>query len=73
MAADVDKKTSEAERKTAEKNGLRTPASESRFYRGVWTLMLVCAAPLVAYGIKYYQDTQLLKRHVRLFLCLQLN
>uniref|UniRef100_A0A8C7Z7M7 Selenoprotein N n=1 Tax=Oryzias sinensis TaxID=183150 RepID=A0A8C7Z7M7_9TELE len=63
MAADVDKKTSEAERKTAEKNGLRTPASGSRFYRGVWTLMLVCAAPLVAYGIKYYQDTQLLKRH----------
>ncbi|KAF6721832.1 Selenoprotein N [Oryzias melastigma] len=62
MAADVDKTTSEEERKI-EESGLRTPASGSRFYRGVWTLFMLCAVPLVAYGVKYYQDTQLLKRH----------
>lgn len=72
MAADVDKTTSEEERKI-EENGLRTPASGSRFYRGVWTLFMLCAVPLVAYGVKYYQDTQLLKRHVRLFKYLHLS
>uniref|UniRef100_A0A3Q1F5A9 Selenoprotein N n=1 Tax=Acanthochromis polyacanthus TaxID=80966 RepID=A0A3Q1F5A9_9TELE len=63
MAADVDKRTSEEESKIWPQNGRRTPGSGSWIYRGMWTLLMVCAVPLLAFGIKYYQDAQLLKRH----------
>lgn len=55
MAADVDKTTPE--------DGHQTPGSGSWITRGMWTLLMVTAVPLLAFGIKYYQDAQLLKRH----------
>ncbi|MEQ2171727.1 hypothetical protein GOODEAATRI_013747 [Goodea atripinnis] len=62
MAADVDKTIPEKERRNGH-NGQTSPGSGSWFYRGMWTLLVVCAVPLVAFGIKYYQDSQLLRRH----------
>lgn len=56
MAADVDKTTPE--------DGHRARGSGSWVFRGMWTLLFVAAVPLLAFGIKYYQDTQFLKRHV---------
>ncbi|MED6266846.1 hypothetical protein CHARACLAT_006140 [Characodon lateralis] len=62
MAADVDKTIPEKERRNGH-NGQTNPGSGSWFYRGMWTLLVVCAVPLVAFGMKYYQDSQLLRRH----------
>uniref|UniRef100_A0A3Q2DG87 Selenoprotein N n=1 Tax=Cyprinodon variegatus TaxID=28743 RepID=A0A3Q2DG87_CYPVA len=59
MAADVDKTVPERERR----NGLRSPGSGSWFRRGLWLLLVVCGAPLAAFGIKFYRDSELLKRH----------
>lgn len=56
MAADVDKATPE--------NGSNRARSGSWILRGLWTLVLVAAVPLLAVGIKYYRDAQLLRRHV---------
>uniref|UniRef100_I3J6K8 Selenoprotein N n=1 Tax=Oreochromis niloticus TaxID=8128 RepID=I3J6K8_ORENI len=63
MAADVDKRIPEEEKKISPQNGKQSPGSRSWICRGMWTLLVVCAVPLFAFGIKYYQDAQLLKRH----------
>ncbi|KAK5857499.1 hypothetical protein PBY51_010741 [Eleginops maclovinus] len=63
MAADVDQTHPEDERKISPQNGHQSPASGSWICRGMWTLLLIGAVPLLAFGIKYYQDAQLLKRH----------
>uniref|UniRef100_A0A3Q2W5Y1 Selenoprotein N n=1 Tax=Haplochromis burtoni TaxID=8153 RepID=A0A3Q2W5Y1_HAPBU len=63
MAADVDKRIPEEEKKIAPQNGKQSPGSRSWICRGMWTWVVVCAVPLFAFGIKYYQDAQLLKRH----------
>uniref|UniRef100_A0A668UCG1 Uncharacterized protein n=1 Tax=Oreochromis aureus TaxID=47969 RepID=A0A668UCG1_OREAU len=63
MAADVDKRIPEEEKKISPQNGKQRPGSRSWICRGMWTLLVVCAVPLFAFGIKYYQDAQLLKRH----------
>lgn len=60
MAADVDKIALE-NGTTSPHTGLRSPWIS----KGVWTLLLLVAVPLLAFGVKYYQDAQLLKRHVR--------
>lgn len=65
MAADVDKSIPEEEKKIAPQNGKQSPGSRSWICRGMWTWVVVCAVPLFAFGIKYYQDARLLKRHVR--------
>lgn len=66
MAADVDK-TSQDEDGSRDpvQNGTARPGtcSGSRIWRGIWVLIIVGAVPLLAYGIKYYQDAQILKRH----------
>jgi len=62
MAADVDKEISDKE-SNVRQNGHQTPGSGSWFYRGMWTLLMVFAVPLLAFGFKYYQDAQFLKRH----------
>lgn len=64
MAADVDKRTPEDESISAAQDGHRTRCSGSWISTGMWTLLIVGAVPLLAFGIKYYQDTQLVKRHV---------
>lgn len=63
MAADVDKTTPEDASKISPQNGHRCPGSGSWICKGLWTLLVVGAVPLLAFGIKYYQDAQLLKRH----------
>lgn len=63
MAADVDKK--EDDNKHSQQNGHQSPNYGSWICRGIWTLLIVGAVPLLAFWIKYYQDAQLLKRHVR--------
>lgn len=66
MAADVDKATrSEYESQITAQNGISRPGTFSRswVWRGFWVLIVFGAAPLLAYGIKYYQDVQILKRH----------
>lgn len=65
MAADVDKSTPENGRKTPSHAGNASPGSRSWICKGLWTLILVGFVPLFAFGVKYYQDAQLLKRHVR--------
>lgn len=65
MAADVDKRIPEQEKKISPQNGQHIPGARSWICRGLWTLLAVFAVPLFAFGIKYYQDAQLLKRHVR--------
>lgn len=65
MAADVDKTTPDDGSRIPPQIGHRSPGSGSWFSRGLWTLLLVAAVPLLAFGVKYYQDAQLLKRHVR--------
>lgn len=65
MAADVDKLHAEdGSRKSAE-NGKapRGCGAVSWVWRGLWAVLVVCAVPLLAYSIKYYQDAQLLRRH----------
>ncbi|XP_042337592.1 selenoprotein N-like, partial [Plectropomus leopardus] len=63
MAADVDKTIPEDKSKISQQTGHQGRSSGSWIYRGIWTLLVVCAVPLLAFGIKYYQDAQLLKRH----------
>lgn len=64
MAADVDKSTPERERSTGG-SGQRSPGCGAWFRGWMWTLLAVCAVPLAGFGIKYYQNSQLLRRHVR--------
>lgn len=71
MAADVDKTSPEEEdgsRISQQNNAHQSPESSGSWISrgictGIWTLLLVCAVPLLAFGIKYYQDAQFLKRH----------
>lgn len=66
MAADVDKTPLDEDRsRDPVQNGIPRPGtcSGSRIWRGIWVLIMVGAAPLLAYGFKYYQDAQVLKRH----------
>lgn len=65
MAADVDKATPENGNKTRPRAGNADPGSKSWVWKGLWTLTLIGAVPLFAFGVKYYQDAQLLERHVR--------
>lgn len=65
MAADVDKIIPEDESNVSQRNGHLSPSSGSWIFRGIWTLLILAAVPLLAFGIKYYQDAQLLQRHVR--------
>lgn len=67
MAADVDKTTAENGRNISNRTERRSPVPGSWVTRGLWTLLLVGAVPLLALGVKYYQDAQLIKRHVRCF------
>uniref|UniRef100_A0A7N8Y2R3 Selenoprotein N n=1 Tax=Mastacembelus armatus TaxID=205130 RepID=A0A7N8Y2R3_9TELE len=63
MAADVDKRIPKDESKISPQNEHRAPGSGSRVSRGMWSLLVVAAVPLLAFGIKYYQDAQLVRRH----------
>ncbi|KAK7904869.1 hypothetical protein WMY93_017476 [Mugilogobius chulae] len=66
MAADVDKaqEDEDGSRNPVQNGNSRLGTSPvSWVWRGMWILVLVGVAPLLAYGIKYYQDAQLLKRH----------
>lgn len=65
MAGDVDKTNPEDENKNPPQNGQQTRGSGSWTSWCMWTLLMVGAVPLIAFGIKNYQDAQLLKRHVR--------
>ncbi|KAF0044298.1 hypothetical protein F2P81_003456 [Scophthalmus maximus] len=56
MAADVDNRT-------REEDGHRSRGSGSWMCRGMWTLLVVAAVPVLGWGVKCYQDTQLVKRH----------
>lgn len=67
MAADVDKTAAQNGRNISNRTERQSSATGSWRSRGLWTLLLVVAVPLVAYGVKYYQDAQLIKRHVRFF------
>lgn len=67
MAADVDKTPAENGRNVSNRTERQSPGSGSWLCRGLWTVLLVGAVPLVALGVKYYQDAQLVKRHVRFF------
>uniref|UniRef100_A0A3P9Q7Q3 Selenoprotein N n=1 Tax=Poecilia reticulata TaxID=8081 RepID=A0A3P9Q7Q3_POERE len=62
MAADVDKSAPERARSTG-RSGQRSPGCGAWFRGGMWTLLAVCAVPLAGFGIKYYQNSQLLRRH----------
>lgn len=72
MAADVDKTTAENGRSISNRTERQSTATGSWACRGLWTLLLVGAVPLVALGVKHYQDAQLIKRHVRCFLIYQI-
>ncbi|KAG7510254.1 hypothetical protein JOB18_016945 [Solea senegalensis] len=63
MAADVNNRIPEDESRVSPQNGHQTPGSGRWMYRGVWTLVMVAAVPLLAFGIKYYQDSRLFRRH----------
>ena len=65
MAADVDKTSPENGNDTPPQTGNATSGVTSGICKGLWTLILVAVVPIFAFGIKYYQDTHLLKRHVR--------
>lgn len=73
MAADVDKTTPEDGSRISPQNVHRSPGSGSWISKRLWTLLLVGAVPLLAFGIKYYQDALLLKRHVRSTSVITLN
>lgn len=66
MAADVDQ-TAQGEDGSIDpvQNGTLRPGTQSgsRVRRGIWILFIVGAVPLLAFGIKYYQDAQILQRH----------
>ncbi|KAJ0008985.1 hypothetical protein NQD34_016400 [Periophthalmus magnuspinnatus] len=65
MAADVDKSPDGDESRHRVQNGSARPGtcSASWLRRGMWLLILVGAAPLLAFGVKYYKDAQLLRCH----------
>lgn len=63
MAADVDKTTAENGRNISNRTERHSPGSGSWVSRGLWTVLLVGAVPLLALGLKYYQDALLIKRH----------
>lgn len=65
MAADVDKRTPENGSKAPPHAGMASPGPRSSIGKVLWTLSLVAAVPLFAFGVRYYQDAQLLKRQVR--------
>lgn len=65
MAADVDKTTPENGTQISPQTGHQCPRSGSWIAKGLWTLLLLGVVPLLAFGVKYYQDAQLLRRHVR--------
>uniref|UniRef100_A0A665UYB6 Selenoprotein N n=1 Tax=Echeneis naucrates TaxID=173247 RepID=A0A665UYB6_ECHNA len=44
-------------------DGQQSPRSGSWISRGLWTLLVVGAVPLLALGIRNYQDAQLVRRH----------
>lgn len=51
--------------KTPGEDGVRTQASvRSRVCGLLPKLLIIAAVPMVAFAVKYYQDGQLLKRHV---------
>lgn len=60
MAADVDKTTAGDHEDRATPSNRR---ARSRF-KQLSSLFLIAAVPLIGFCIKYYQDTQLVKRHV---------
>lgn len=68
MAADVDKTAAENGRNISNRTERQSPGSGSWVTRGFLTVLLVGAVPLLAFGVKYYQDAHLIKRHVRSFL-----
>lgn len=65
MAADVDKTAPENGTRISPQTGHRCPGSGPWITKWLWTLLLLGAVPLLALGVKYYQDAQLLRRHVR--------
>jgi len=65
MAADVDKTT--AADPTADHDEDRATPSSRRArsrLKKLFSLFLIAAVPFIGFCIKYYQDTQLVKRHV---------
>ena len=65
MAADVDNRAPEDEGGSPPQNRRRSAGSGSWVHRAMWTLLVLGAVPLLALGIKCYQDAQLVKRQVR--------
>lgn len=65
MAADVDKTHAEDGSRISaqDKKAPRGSGAVSWVLRGVWTVLVLGAVPLLAYGIKCYQGAQLLRRH----------
>lgn len=66
MAGDVDNRVPEDVNKIPAQNDLQSPGSGSWIWKAVWTVVVIGAVPLLAFGIKYYQDARLVRRHVRL-------
>ncbi|KAG7465962.1 hypothetical protein MATL_G00159700 [Megalops atlanticus] len=74
MAADVRKRGSSENRapavddehvdNTSQDSGAQSPRSTlARFYGALPKLLIIAAVPIAAFGFRYYQQTQLLKRH----------
>ncbi|CAL9686536.1 unnamed protein product [Knipowitschia caucasica] len=65
MAADVDKsQPGDGSCNPVQNEATRPGMTSVRWlWRGVWVLILTAAVPLLAFGIKYHQDAQLVKRH----------
>lgn len=63
MAADVDQGQDGDESRNYPQKGQQNPDAATWISRGLWSLFLGVALPLLAFGIKYYIDSQLLKRH----------
>uniref|UniRef100_A0A672FU60 Selenoprotein N n=1 Tax=Salarias fasciatus TaxID=181472 RepID=A0A672FU60_SALFA len=63
MAADVDQRGTDGGSRSAPQDELRAPGAGSWMSRGTWSLLLVAAVPLLAFGIRSYQDAQLARRH----------
>lgn len=63
MSADVDQRVTEEESRMAPQDEPRAPGSGSWLSRGLWAGLLVAAVPLLALGIRMFQDAQLLKLH----------
>uniref|UniRef100_A0A3Q3D928 Selenoprotein N n=1 Tax=Hippocampus comes TaxID=109280 RepID=A0A3Q3D928_HIPCM len=62
MAADVHKETREEGRNDGQKRQ-QSRGSSSQISTRTYTLLLVLAVPLLAWAIKYYQETHLQNRH----------